>query len=96
MVDLRNKVYIVNRLGAYHVVPTKNGKLVFNYNVPVLVDYSINPGLVAELLQNPSLSLCTVEDADRLLTPEQPKVKVVEVETTENSESVTDELTEEN
>ena len=95
MKQLHNEVYIVNRLGAYFAVPTKKGKIVFEYNKPVLINYEQEPLFVAELLQNPSLGLCTVEEAEKLLAPVTPVVEAKEQEEVENPESVTDKLSEE-
>lgn len=91
---MKNAVYVVNKLSTYFAIPHNGKKFIFEYNKPVVIDYSKDTKILKTILSNPQLEICTEEEALKLLTVKTEKVIEKEPEG-DNEESVTDDLAEE-
>lgn len=76
----KDVIYVINKFDDLTSYNWRNRKLIFPYNVPVVVDFTDDPDLVSNLLQCPQLQVCTKKGLAEYRAREQAKAAIRKVE----------------
>ena len=58
----RDTIMVINKFDDFTTFSWRNRKLVFKYNIPVEVDFTDEPDMLSQLLQNAQLQVCTKKE----------------------------------